>query len=332
MRRTYLAIVLAALSACDSGGTDTDSESHFACAADSDCPSDFGPAKCVAQKCEIIVVSTDAGSGSPTGDASGSAQSTGGTTGGGATGGGATGGGATGGGATSGGATSGGTSSGGVTGGQSCDGGCAPPTGNSLTGTWEVIGSRLGGKQQSALVTISPTYLIISAWSGSFNAILRGDTFECTLTQSFRSTKNFGLTRTAGTGDTGIIPLPLFGDWDAHAQNSQGCAIHAASDSASATCTQAGELPDWLRDHLSNAAHLTATRTQTLPSSFGDFGGVWTFTSGYGASCTIRFEETTVSADCQNAHNATGTASFTLDGDTGHGSTSQGIEFTAQRL
>jgi hypothetical protein len=54
--------------------------------------------------------------------------------------------------------------------------------------------------------------------------------------------------------------------------------------------------------------------------------------SGSGASCTIRFEGTTVSADCTNALNATGTGSFTLDGDTGHGSTSKGIEFSAQRL
>jgi hypothetical protein len=171
---------------------------------------------------------------------------------------------------------------------------------------------------------------VVNWWKGSFEAVLHGNTFDA----AFKSVSGqpgvqFAATRTDGPGSAGIIPLPLFGNWDAHAPNTPGCTISAKPDLATASCTKVSALPDWME--RSGSATLQATRTTALASEFGDFGGQWTFTTGTGASCEIRFEGSTISATCTNAGTATGNASFTLDGDTGHGSTSAGIEFTAQR-
>jgi hypothetical protein len=207
--------------------------------------------------------------------------------------------------------------------GVQCDSGNCP----SLTGTWEVVGSRLGDVQKSALVTVSAGSLVVTTWKGNFQALQHGNTFDMSFVGG--STYKFAAARTEGPGNTGIIPLPLFGEWDAHAANSPGCTVSVKPDVASASCSKASGLPDWME--LNGTATLQATRTSTLASQFGDFGGDWTFTTGVGASCSIRVEGQTISATCTNARNATGNASLTLDGDTGHGSTSAGIEFTAQR-
>jgi hypothetical protein len=198
-----------------------------------------------------------------------------------------------------------------------------------LTGTWEVIGSRLGDVQKSVIVTISPTYLIISSWISTMTVVQRGNAFEATLSRNGRQGAFFTAVRTDGPGDTGIIPVPLFGTWEAHS-SSPGCAIQAGPDSASANCVNVSDFPFWMRQ--GSAATLTATRTRPLSSVFGDFGGEWTFTTNAGASCTFRFEGSTISAACLNARETTGTASLTIDGDTLHGSTDKGIEFTGQRL
>lgn len=310
-------VVLAAAAACDSTGDATGKVSAFSCQSDSDCPSDAGPARCVSGRCELLVsgwsgnpgcdacVSTAAG-----GSAAGSTGGRGGTTGPSPT----------------------------------CDaGGCPPPAGGSLEGTWDVIGSRLGEADKGAIVTFSSQSLVIADWAGTFVAMPRGNTFEMGYWSGaappplFSQNKTFGsfgfeftATRTDGPGSAGIVPLPLFGRWDAHYANNPGCTITAAPDAASATCSNVLGLPTWMQK-FGNAT-LQATRVQSLDSAFGDFGGEWRLTTGVGASCTIRFEGTTISADCANAADATGNGSITFDGDTAHGSTSKGIEFTAQRL
>jgi hypothetical protein len=185
----------------------------------------------------------------------------------------------------------------------------------------------MGDVQKSALVTMSSGSLVVQTWKALFQAVLHGNTFDMTLSGS--GNYEFSATRTDGPGSAGIIPLPLFGEWDAHAVNTPGCTISAKPDLATATCTKVSGLPDWMES--SGAATLRATRTSTLASEFGDFGGEWTFTTAVGASCSIRVEGSTISAECTNARNATGSATVVFEGDSAHGSTSAGIEFTAQR-
>lgn len=207
--------------------------------------------------------------------------------------------------------------------GHVCDSGNCP----SLTGTWELVGSRVGDVQRSALVTISSGSLVVTTWRGNFQSLQHGNTFDMSFVGG--SAYQFAAARTDGPGNAGIIPLPLFGEWDAHAVNAPGCTVSAKPDLASASCSKASGLPDWMEQN--GTATLQATRTSALASEFGDFGGEWTFTTAVGASCSIHVEGNTISATCTNARNATGNGSLTLDGDTGHGSTSAGIEFTAQR-
>jgi hypothetical protein len=220
-----------------------------------------------------------------------------------------------------------------------CDGASCSPAAAGLSGTWEIIGSRVGDNPRSALVAISSRSLLVSGWEGTFQAVAHGNAFDVAFNRTYpggfgftSSGLRFGFTatRTDGPGNAGIIPLPLFGEWDAHAQNSPGCTISARPDLATASCTRAGELPVWMQ--RAGAATLQATRTSALASEFGDFGGEWTFTTALGASCSIRVEGSTISAECTNAGSATGSGSLVFEGDSAHGSTSAGIEFTAQRL
>lgn len=209
-----------------------------------------------------------------------------------------------------------------------CEG--CPPSSSSLAGTWEVIGSRVGNVQRSAVVTMSSGSLVVVGWSGTMQAVLRGNTFDVAFVNTAGSRGvEFSAARTDGPGNAGSIPLPLFGEWDAHAANTPGCTISARPDHASASCTRAGGLPDWME--TGGVATLEATRTSALESQFGDFGGHWTFTTADGASCSIRVEGSTINANCTNAQNATGSGSLVFEGDSAHGSTSAGIEFTAQR-
>jgi hypothetical protein len=224
-----------------------------------------------------------------------------------------------------------------VAGGQAGSSGAAPSTDGGLpelTGTWEIIGSRIGKPPASAIVTISPTVLTVNAAGGGFlSAVAHGNVFDVDFNAnvpsvSFTPISMFAAERTALGGDTGIIPLPLFGDWNMHSGNTPGCTVKLEATAAAATCTHVIRLPDWA---IRLNGTLQATREMTLPSAFGDFGGVWHLTTDTGADCTLRFEASTVSSSCTKAKKANGTASFTLDGDTGHGTTSAGIEFTAQR-
>lgn len=224
--------------------------------------------------------------------------------------------------------TDGGSGSGG-TAGTTCDAGGCPATSGSLAGTWEVLGSRVGDVQRSALVTVTAGSLVVDEWRGTFQAILHGNTFDVSFVGTNGAHFQFSAAHTPGPGSAGIIPLPLFGDWDAHAANTPGCTISAKPDLASADCTRADALPSWMARN--GTATLRATRTSSLASEFGDFGGNWTFSTALGASCTIKVEGNTISAECTNAGEATGSATFTLTGDSGRGSTSKGIEFTAQR-
>jgi hypothetical protein len=211
--------------------------------------------------------------------------------------------------------------------GSTCDGASCPSAAPGLAGTWEVIGSRMGDVPKSALVTISSESLVVTSWKAFFQAVLHGNTFDMSLRDSLHY--DFAATRADGPGNAGIIPLPIFGDWDAHAANTPGCTISAKPDLATASCTKVGALPDWME--RTGVATLQATRTRALASEFGDLGGEWTFTTAVGASCSIRVEGSTISADCTNAGSATGNGSIVFEGDSAHGSTSAGIEFTAQR-
>jgi hypothetical protein len=202
----------------------------------------------------------------------------------------------------------------------------APGEVGALSGSWEIVGSGPSRVQESVLVTVSPTVLTINARGGSVSAAAQGDAFDVSV-QWGAHQQSFTAVRTPAQGGGGIIPLPLFGTWTANTPGSTGCDIQAGTESVSATCANVS-LPGWA-PRING--HLTATKTAGLESEYGDLSGQWSITTDTSATCTLRFEANTASLECRNAPYANGTASVTIDGDTAHGSTSTGIEFTAQR-
>jgi len=128
--------------------------------------------------------------------------------------------------------------------------------------------------------------------------------------------------------DLGILPLPLAGVLHfSDTSSGEGCDSDLRAGSFTMSCTAnargAGDL------HFSNT-DASATRSEALPSVFGDLGGRWSYQNG-SASCSVTFENNTITADCTDAGDFTGAATVTVDGDRISGSTDAGIEFTAQR-
>jgi hypothetical protein len=207
----------------------------------------------------------------------------------------------------------------------------------SLEGTWDVVGTQYAGQPTSATVTISPSELQVITHGGSFLAVLQGDTFAVAWTYPYAHlgyplpvvTNTFDAARTPGAGTAGIIPLPLFGDWQLLSQRANGCGATLSPTRLSGSCNLVGPGPVWAPSI--EDGQLNATRTEPLGSIFGDLGGSWTVALSGGGSCSVRVEGATITSQCNDAQLATGTFSFSYDQTTAHGVTSQGIEFTAQR-
>jgi hypothetical protein len=107
-----------------------------------------------------------------------------------------------------------------------------------------------------------------------------------------------------------------------------GCNYNLGPTALSISCTsRVARPPSW--PELSNAI-VTASRDESLASILGDIGGRWTVSSG-NATCQAALEGNTVTLTCVNAKSYTGQVTLNVNGDRISGTTSGGIEFTAQR-
>jgi hypothetical protein len=209
-------------------------------------------------------------------------------------------------------------------------------SGTAVEGTWDVVGTQYSGTPTSLVVMISPSQLSITALNGFLTVVGQGDRFSVTIdAPSVRSHRSpgsspvpFDAVRTPIAGSAGDIPLPLFGNWQVHDAESRGCGATVTTTTLAGSCGNTGHLPPWMPDIAFGT--VTATRTRTLDSLFGDFGGDWSLTTSGGATCSVRFEGSTMSSQCSGGRGP-GSASLTFEGETAHGFTSAGVEFSAQR-
>ena len=107
------------------------------------------------------------------------------------------------------------------------------------------------------------------------------------------------------------------------------CQAQIAAPTLTAGCVGTSDFPEPFPDSLNGS--ITGTRTQTLPSLFGDLGGTWHVTDGASGTCDATFHGNTFSVLCANAGVFTGEATLTFCDGVASGSTSDSIEFSALR-
>jgi hypothetical protein len=266
----------------------------------------------------FIAVAADCGghtSSNPTGDTSG-ASTTGSPGAGGGTG--------------SAGSTGSGTGAGGSA------GGCATGVdGATLAGNWHAVGTSIGKPSVEFDISIDAQHVTIQNARGSFVAERNANGFTVTYTDDGSVTpKRLAASQQfAGSAALGVVPIDLSGSWTfrnilgpTDSGDHFGCDATLAARSLSGVCSDT-HLPSWTRPYDPGPGMATGTKIADGASIFGDLSGTWSVPLRT-ATCTFEFQGTTFSSICGKL----GAMRITFCGSMASGSTTSGIEFSAQRL
>jgi hypothetical protein len=213
---------------------------------------------------------------------------------------------------------------------------CGPnsPAPTSIAGTWDVQGSRMSDKPLSATLLIDASHFTFAVANGAsltFSSAGNANSLVW-LTSPHDAPVNILTTHANAALSQGIIPPPLGGTWT-FAGSAPGdparCQAQIGAPTFTAGCVGTSGFPEPFPYSLDGT--ITATRTQTLPSVFGDLGGTWHLTDQATGTCDASFRGNTLSVVCADANVFTGEASLTFCDGVAAGSTSAGIEFSALR-
>jgi hypothetical protein len=133
----------------------------------------------------------------------------------------------------------------------------------------------------------------------------------------------------------GAIPIDLSGSWtfrnipgpNETVPDMFGCDATLSATNLSAICS-AARLPSWVRPYDLGPGSVMGTKVAEGSSSFGDLSGTWSVPLR-AATCTFRFEGSTFASDCGPK---LGDMRMTFCDSMASGTTTSGIEFSAQRL
>jgi hypothetical protein len=154
-------------------------------------------------------------------------------------------------------------------------------------------------------------------------------------------TRAITVQNTPSSMNSGSIPLALGGHWVLKS-NSETCTLDVASGTVTANCTGraidynvAGDDWPWsLLPSPENGVHYNISRSTTLTSQFGDFGGNWTARSdtGSGQGCTFKLDGNSATTVCNANNDFNGTLHLTVGSDcVASGVSPGGLEFSARR-
>lgn len=197
--------------------------------------------------------------------------------------------------------------------------------GDDLAGVWDVVGTRFGADRTELIITVTEDEFTIAFADGdSITAVRQGDTFNVS-----SANLAFTATRTPSAGDLGAVPLALLGSWELRDVDGFGCSASVAASAIRGTCDNSARLGSTWFPCLAGTAE--ANKTGDLPSIFGDVGGGWHITTTPdGSSCDVRLEGSTFTATCRG-NRVNGTLEAVVDGASVRGTTTDGVEFSAQR-
>ena len=220
---------------------------------------------------------------------------------------------------------------GGAGGAGSCD--------NDLTGTWDLYASSLTSGSVNGVLVVSSAGFDVTTSGGHLVYTAQGSKSATWTTSA--GTRPIAVQNNPVDVYGGSIPLAFGGHWML-TSGGETCTLDVASGSVAGTCqgpaghrTVAGV--DWPYATVptpENGLHYLVSRTSTLASQFGDYGGVWTAGSdtGSGQGCSITLQGNTITTNCHASNDFNGVMHLTIGSDcVASGTTPSGLEVSARR-
>jgi hypothetical protein len=230
-------------------------------------------------------------------------------------------------------------------------GAVASGCGKDLSGTWDLIATRVGFSPGAGVMVIGPGVFSITVMNpggptlsphGHFD--YSADAKQFTFQQGGSPIRTISAQNTPAPLNAGSIPLALGGAWQFNSMDDQ-CTAQAMAGLLSVRClsTQSaynvgqdsvGSI-DWPRGFplAVNGRTYSATRSAPAASSFGDLGGTWLAQSdaATGRSCTVTISGHTLTASC-TADRIKGTTAVTIGDDCiASGTNNTGYELSGRR-
>ena len=212
-------------------------------------------------------------------------------------------------------------------------GGC----GSDLSGTWDVMATRVANPSGTFawVMTIGATAFSMSD-SGSSLVYTDGATKQL-IWSNPGGAYPVNVSNVPATLNTGSVPLALGGTWTfSSSTGDRACTVNVSVAFVSASCVGGGQYVggvNWPR-HLPSpmiGRTYTASRTTPMASQVGDLGGQWQLSNGSAGSCTAVVQGSSVTATCTNAQPLTGMLQLTLGSDCVASGSSGGYELSARR-
>jgi hypothetical protein len=226
-------------------------------------------------------------------------------------------------------------------------GGCSPAPGNGtspLLGTWDLTTTPPGSGPVLSTVTLGQDSLTVTSPSFTLTASRTGSSLAFQDNENPSNVAdNATLTgvQTAAAFDAGMVPFNLGGSWTMQVVPNGGTAIVTCTLQVSATeidgaCQLVSPPSAWFS--------FTTSKSNSVASSFGDFGGTWTNTwiwpgaMGGTYPCELNFSGASLTTCAGGAMNGQPQGSplagitFTYDGaNTASGAAQGWAEFSATR-
>jgi hypothetical protein len=146
---------------------------------------------------------------------------------------------------------------------------------------------------------------------------------------------------TPAAANTGSVPLAVGGHWVLQS-NTETCTVDVSSDRVTGSCkgppgdpdVAAVDWPVGIMSSPDNGVNYTISRSTSLASQFGDFGGNWTARPDTGGtqSCAFKLEGNTGTTSCKTDNSFNGAMHLTVGADcVASGVTPSGLEVSARR-
>jgi hypothetical protein len=205
-----------------------------------------------------------------------------------------------------------------LTGGAGCDksslqSGDGGPTGTggagdcsaNLSGTWDVVAMHAGDPPAmlTGVIVVTADTFSFTASSGKALVYQAAGTKQASWHAASGVVDNIAIQSSPVNVPAGSVPLALGGAWMFSSGNEQ-CAMTVASGSVSGSCQGVGDNAgsgDWPISipNPNNGRTYTATRSATMASQFGDFGGAWLASNDVTpATCAVTLNGNQMTSTC----------------------------------
>ncbi|MDB4938535.1 MAG: hypothetical protein JWP87_5507 [Labilithrix sp.] len=205
---------------------------------------------------------------------------------------------------------------------------CGDENVTSASGTWDVVAS--GGKsgQGTAVLTIDSTSFIVKSSGKTLAFTTNGTTMTLQWTDASRQTP-IAVTHTSKPVDTGLLPLPVGGQWSFQGQGSESCTASLSENALNTTCSDVRSTPFGRLDGT-----VVGIRQQAASSVFGQLGGTWHLTGAGTGSVDATISGNTFTAVVNGNGGPVGSSAWLtmkVCNGAAAGKSSSGLELAATR-